>query len=385
MRSSLLPLAVLLAAWPLAAQQQPFIVHEIRPAILNGPYLMAPTETSVTVAWTTDMPCHSKVIYGTGGDLTSEAENPKHGLLPIGLHHAVRVTGLEPGRTYRYRAVSTPVVKMKSYWPEKGLSTESPVYSFTTFDRRKPAVSFSLITDSHADVARIEALTGKVDWKTADFLVHLGDGFDGVENEAMILGRFIDPLSAALAHRVPLLFARGNHDTRGPAARSLADYLPIPDGRFYYARDHGPVHLLVLDTGEDKDDNTNVYSRLNRFKTYREEEFAWVAEHVRTDRRIAEAPFRILLMHAPNWGWVDGEGEKWTALANRAGIDLSISGHTHRFSHSTSGQKGRNYHELVIGPDNLARVEATANELNVVVTKRDGGLVESFTVPARRR
>ena len=68
--------------------------------------------------------------------VSGEAENPEHGLLPIGLHHAVRVTRLEPGKTYRYRAVSTRVVKMKSYWPEKGLSTESPVYSFTTFDRR---------------------------------------------------------------------------------------------------------------------------------------------------------------------------------------------------------------------------------------------------------
>jgi predicted phosphodiesterase len=352
---------------------------------MNGPYLVAPTETSVTVAWTTDTPCHSKVVYGTSDNLTSEAENAEHGLLPIGLHHAVTVTGLEPGKTYQYRAVSTRVVKMKSYWPEKGLSTESPVYSFTAFDRRKPAVSFSLITDSHGDVARIQALTGKVDWKTADFLVHLGDGFDGVESEEMILAKFIDPLSAALAHRLPLLFARGNHDTRGPAARSLQEYVPVPEGRYYYARDHGPVHLLVLDTGEDKDDNTNVYSRLNRFKTYREEEFGWVAEHVRTDPRIAEAPFRILLMHAPNWGWVDGEGEKWTALANRAGIDLSISGHTHRFSHSKPGEKGKNYHELVIGPENLARVEATANELNVVVTKRDGALVESFTVAAKPR
>lgn len=40
---------------------------------------------------------------------------------------------------------------------------------------------------------------------------------------------------------------------RGPFARQLLDYVPTPEGRFYYARDAGPVPLRVLDTGEDGD------------------------------------------------------------------------------------------------------------------------------------
>jgi predicted phosphodiesterase len=325
------------------------------------------------------------VVYGTGDDLTREAYNAEHGLLPIGVHHAVRISGLEPGKTYRYRAVSTRVVKMKSYWPEKGLPVESPVYSFTTFDRNKPSFSFSLITDTHADVARINALTKRVDFQANDFLVHLGDAFDGVEGEEAIYSKFLDPVFSGLAHVKPLIHARGNHDTRGPGARALAESLPLPDGRFYFSRDHGPVHFIVLDTGEDKDDNTNVYAGLNRFKAYREEEFAWFEQHVRTDPRVASAPFRVLLMHAPNWNWVDGQQAKWTELANKAGIDLAISGHTHRFAHNTPGQNGKNYHELVIGPENVARVDASGNELKVVITNRDGAVVQSFAVPKRSR
>jgi acid phosphatase type 7 len=362
---------------------RPYVVYDTKPVILHGPYLVSPDETSVTVVWTTDTPCHSKVVYGTGASLTHEAEPAEHGLVPFGLQHAVRVTGLEPGKTYSYRAVSTRVVRMKSYWPDKGLSAESPIYTFTTFDRNKASVSLSAITDSHEDVALIKALTDRVDWKTADFFVDLGDLFNDAESEEVVLARFVDPISTALAHIRPLLFARGNHDTRGAAARSMMQYVPVPEGRFYYARDHGPVHFVVLDTGEDKDDITNVYSRLNKFKPYREEEFAWFEKHVRTERRLAEAPFRILLMHAPNWGWVDGQGDKWTALSNEAKFDLSISGHTHRFSHATPGQQGKNYHELVISPQQLVRVDATAAELKVVVTNRDGSAAESFTIPKR--
>ncbi len=381
-RRSMLLLALLAA--PLAAQNEsrPFVVHDTRPVILNGPNLVAPDETSVTISWTTDTPCHSKVVFGSEGELSREAQTPEHGLLPIGLRHAVRLTGLEPGKTYRYRAVSTRVVKMKSYWPEKGLSVESPIHSFTTFDRAKPTVSFSLTTDTHEDTALIGALSKRVPWAGTDFLVHLGDAFHGIESEEAVYNKFLDPISETLAHRVPLLFVRGNHETRGAAARSLMEFLPIPERRFYYTRDHGPLHLMLLDTGEDKDDNTNVYARLNAFKQYREEEFAWWQQHVRTHPRMA-APFRILLMHAPNWNWVDGQNAKWTALANEARVDLAISGHTHRFSHTTPGQMDRNYHQLVIAPTNVATVEATAQELKVTVTDKDGAAVTSFVVPRR--
>jgi predicted phosphodiesterase len=376
-------LCFLVAVGPCAwSQSEPFIVHQTRPVIMNGPYLLAPAEDSVTVVWMTDTPCHSKVVYGADA-LDREADNAQHGLLPIGLRHAVRITGLEAGKTYRYRAVSTRVVKMKSYWPEKGLPAESPVSTFTTFDRRKSAFSFAAITDTHEEVARLAGLVKPVDWTSTDFLAHLGDAFHGIESEEAIWTKFLDPVTKALAFSKPLLYARGNHEARGPGARSLMDYVPIPEGRFYYARDHGPVHFVVLDTGEDKPDNTNVYARLNVFKRYREEELAWFDRHVRTDRRMSQAPFRILLMHAPNWGWTDNQSAKWTEVANRGKFDLAISGHTHRFSHTLPGQKANQYHQLVIGPENLARVDASGEELKVVVTARDGAKIRSFTVARR--
>lgn len=379
LRRSILLLAVVL---PVTAQNQSYTVHDTRPVITNGPVLLAPTETSATVIWMTDTPCHSKVVYGTGGSLTSESEPQRHGLLPVGTRHAVHINGLEPGKTYQYKVVSTRVVKLKSYWSEKGLSIESPVYSFTTLDRGKPAYSFSVITDTHADVSRINGLVERVDWKRTDFLAHLGDAFD-TETEEIIWGRWLDPLSKALGHTKPLLYTKGNHEMRGAAARNLMDYLQIPEGRFYYARDHGPVHFILLDTGEDKADDTSVYAGLNRFKQYKEQEFAWFENHVKTEPRMAAAPFRVLLMHAPNWGWTDNQAAKWTEVANKAGIDLAISGHNHRFAHIEPGQKDNRYHQLVIGPEDMARVDVTGNELKVTVTKKGGAPVTSFTVPRR--
>ncbi len=380
LRRSFLFLAALAV---LAAQNQPFVVHDTRPVITDGPYLLAPDETSVTVVWMTDTPCHSKVVYGAPGNLNAESEPQEHGLVPIGTRHAVHITGLEPGRTYQYRLVSTRVVKMKSYWPEKGLPVESPVYSFTTLDRSKPSFSFCAITDTHADVARLNSLLNRIDWKSTDFLVHLGDAFD-TESEEIIWSRWLTPLSKALAGVKPLFYVKGNHESRGAAARVLMQYVPIPEGRFYYARDHGPAHLMFLDTGEDKPDDTNVYARLNRFKPYREQELAWFEHHAATERRIAEAPFRILMMHAPNWGWTDNQGARWTEAANKARVDLAISGHTHRFAHIAPGEKDNRYHQLVIGPEDLARVEVSNDELTVTVTGKDGAVLTTFSLPRRR-
>jgi hypothetical protein len=196
--------------------------------------------------------------------------------------------------------------------------------------------------------------------------------------------KFISPISEALRHRTPLLFVRGNHEARGPGARLLMEAMPIPERRCYYTRDHGPLHMIVLDTGEDKDDATNVYARLNAFKAYREEDLAWFREQARSSVRLC-VPFRVLLMHAPNWGWAAGRNEEWTAAANDAGIDLSVSGHTHRFSHSLPGQRGKSHHELVIAPDQLATIDATPEEMKIVVTGKDGAVVESFSVAAKKR
>src|SRR5271170_5313294 len=62
------------------AAADPYVVYETNPVILRGPYLLAPTETSVVIVWTTDTPCHSKVLYGVT-EPTMEANNARDGML----------------------------------------------------------------------------------------------------------------------------------------------------------------------------------------------------------------------------------------------------------------------------------------------------------------
>jgi predicted phosphodiesterase len=370
---------------PARAQDEPFIVHDTKPVIMHGPYLSALSETGATIVWTTDTPCHARVVFGPQGEpLSREADNAAHGLLPIGTRHIVHLAGLEPGRAYTFQAVATRVVKMKAYWPEKGLAAESPPRTFTTFDRTKPSISFSAVADTHEDAARVKDLLGVVEGQAPEFLVHLGDAFHSLENEDQLFSRWFDPANRLLAGSKLLLFVRGNHEMRGVFARDLQDYVPAPEGRYYFARDHGPLHLIVLDTGEDKADARNVYAELNKVESYRREEFAWLERHLATDRRAAEAPFRVILLHQPHWGWTGERGAAWTALANSGKIDLVLGGHFHRLQKVEPGTAGNEFTSLALGQDQVARVEATARELRVTVCGTDGKAVETVTIKARR-
>ena len=368
---------------------RPHPVCEVSATVTRGPYLHAPTDTSATITWMTDLPSTVHVEYGTNDKFTRKAYAESYGMLQVGTLHSVRLTGLTPGQRYQYRVVTTPVLELPAYWPKTGRETHSDVFSFSTFDARKRTARFASISDTHESIGRIDTLMQRIDWSTLDALVHTGDAFNGVTSEAQIWDNWLTPIiRSGIRQSTPLIFARGNHETRGPFARLLPRYVPIEEGRFYYARDIGPVHLLVLDTGEDKPDSTQVYAGLNQFHEYRNSELAWFNQHTKSPR-VRRAPFRVVVMHQPTfgWGWTspasDASRAAWIAAANAAGVDLVIAGHNHRFSLTPAGAQGNRDPVLVVGQDQVANISATETTLQVQVVGKDGAEVRAFTVARR--
>ena len=223
-----------------------------------------------------------------------------------------------------------------------------------------------------------------IDWTTTDFLVHTGDAFDWLDNEEQLFVKWLDPIGKGLAGTKALVYARGNHELRGPFARELATYVPVEERRFYYIRDHGPVHLMVLDSGEDKADSTNVYSRLNRSEPYLAAQLQWLAAHAKTDRRAIDAPFRVALVHQPQWGSMPDGRAAWRNTLNAANVDLVLAGHRHRFSR-TDPSDTTQYTTIVVGQGQFADVSATANAITVVVRDVNKAVVDSSTIVRRRK
>ena len=74
----------------------------------------------------------------------------------------------------------------------------------------------------------------------------------------------------------PVVYVRGNHETRGEFAAHLRDYFPTDTNELYFTFRYGPVSAVVIDSGEDKADDHYEYSGLVDFESYRQQEFDWL-------------------------------------------------------------------------------------------------------------
>jgi len=389
-RRAVLVLAGLLLALPVLAATKPaqsfhdsdadapYKVWNSTPAITMPPLLLDVSDSSVVVEWMTDSAADGRVRYGEHA-LDHTAVAAHDGLLDVGTFHRVVIDGLEPGHSYQYQVASRRVVALKPYWPERGNAVQGATLRFTALDAARPDARFAVVTDTHENVPRIHTLLGEIRKTPEDFVAHLGDTVNWAASEPQFKDVFLAPTAEDLGGTVSLLYVHGNHEYRGPFARELGPYLHAQDGRYDYARDDGPLHLIAIDTGEDKPDDTNVYAGLNDLRDYRRAGLARFGQALAAPRTRG-APFTVVLGHQPDWGWTGGENAKWTQLANAAHVDLFIAGHEHRFMLIKPGERGNDFPILVVGQDQVAWVEATDATLKVTVTDSNGKLVHAFTL-----
>lgn len=361
----------------------PYKVWDSTPAITMQPLLLDVSDTSVVVEWMTDGAADGTVRYGEHA-LDHTAVAAHDGLLDVGRFHRVEIDGLQPGRRYQYQVASRRVVALKPYWPERGRTVTGKLHDFTTLDATRGQARFAAIADTHEKVSRIDTLLGDIRKAPEDFVVHLGDTVNYAVSEQQFEDVFLAPTASGLGSTTPLLYVRGNHEYRGPFARELGPYLHAQDGRYDYARDDGPLHLVVVDTGEDKPDDTNVYAGLNDLRDYRRIGLQRFGQALAVPR-TRSAPFTIVLGHQPSWGWTGGDNAAWTKQANAAHVDLFIAGHEHRFMHIQPGEFGNDFPILVVGQDQVAWVEASDTALKVRVTDSKGKLVDAFTLARKSK
>ncbi len=367
----------------------------------HGPYLLEPSETGVTIVWSTNKKALSWVEYGTGenletfpvwGSVVQKALNSRHGLVDAYTTlHTVRITGLEPGRTYRYRLVSKEILQFEPYEVIFGDRIASDVHQFEPLNTQKDAFSFGVVADVHEDAEMLDTLLEPVSWESTDIdmMFFAGDTLSWLEKEDQIFEGFIDVSVNRFAKETPMIFIRGNHETRGHFARRLMDYFPSSSGRFYFSFNHGPVHFIVLDSGEDKPDSHPVYAGLVDFDRYREEQGEWLKKDVQSEA-FKNSLYRIVVFHIPPYLDSDWHGPRdvtrcWGPVLNEAGIDLVISGHTHKYAHKAPTQEKNAFPIVVLGKEMFLNVDVSKQQLALRISRKDGQLVDEFEISSLTR
>ena len=367
-------------------------------AFIHGPYLLDPSENAVTVVWITNVKCVSKIEYGTGenfrtfptwGSIVQTASSSSYGLIDANTKiHKIRITGLKPGHKYRYRLVSKQILQFNPYEVLFGDTIVSDVYQFETLNRQKVEFLFGVATDIHGDAASLDTLLQQLPIKSLDMMFFTGDILSWVDNEEQIFDGFLDMCVNHFAKEIPLIFLRGNHETRGHFARNLMQYFPHSSGRFYYSFNHGPVHFILLDSGEDKPDSHPVYAGLVDFDRYRDEQAEWLKKDIQSEL-FKNALYKIVLCHIPPFMGGRGHGEqditqKWGPILNEAGIDLMFSGHKHRYSFTEMSEDKSDFPIVIIGKNMIVKTAISTDNINLTITNKNGELVDKFSVPSKK-
>lgn len=360
--------------------------------IVAGPYLQAVGENEFTVVWKTDKEAVSWVEIAPDDDThfynreRQKFYQARFGRKVIGTLHTVRVSGLEPATTYRYRIISAAAFKGERdrvrFTEQRGSEVyRRQPYFVTTLNPTKESVSFAVVNDIHGKTAELETLLADAAKRKYDFVCFNGDMTSRNNSQQEVFDFYLSSASRLFAAETPLVYARGNHETRGEYATSLPELFPSTTGAPYYAFRQGPAFFVILDCGEDKPDSDMEYSGLAHYDHYRAEQAEWLKGVVASEE-YRSAPMKIAFCHIPPEakGW-HGAAEilrHFVPVFNEAGLDLWLSGHIHKYRLSEAGENGCNF--PVLCNPNLCRLDAevTADGVDIKIFDTQATLLHSY-------
>ncbi len=241
------------------------------------------------------------------------------GILPFTLHlnrHIVKVSGLEAGKYYAYRAGNAKY----GWWSKSGI--------ISTADG-SDEVTFLHLTDSQGqNEKQYKIVSDVLDKATSlypdtDLIIHSGDMVD--EGSNVNYWRYFFGCSDVL-RSVPVMAVSGNHEEKGDYA--LVDNFVLPDSKeqdtvngYYYSFDYNNVHFIMLNTNDS--DKNGLSS----------EQLGWL----KTDANKSNAKWKIVVLHKATYSngshfddsEVEGMRAQFSSLMPELGIDMVFQGHDH--------------------------------------------------------
>ena len=388
----LISILVALSVWGIACAQP-----SVR--IAHGPYLQQVTDDGFTVVWTTTMDAASWVeVAPDDGSHFYAAERPKYydshiGKRRIGRLHRVRVEGLAPGTTYRYRIMQQGVLcdeGNKRVVLGEGYGSDilkHKPYTATTLDQKKDRTEFWVVNDIHAQDSIFRLLLEGVGKAKPDFVCFNGDMLSSMESEKQLFEGYLNSAAELLTPAgIPIFATRGNHENRGSFSPRFLDYFPTSTGEVYYTFRQGPAYFVVLDCGEDKPDDHAEYNGLADYDAYRAEECAWLKKAVRSEEFLT-ASARIVLLHIPPaagaWHGSVHLNELFVPVLNEAGIDLMLCGHDHRYSFHPAGERDAKFPIVVNDNRSCVRCDVADSLIRVRIAGPRDKTVHTHEFPLK--
>lgn len=337
--------------------------------------------------------CYVKI-----GDTVYYEENS--GVLPSEKKIAkIRVPQSALDQAKKYTVLFRETEHRKSYY-----STFKPVqsveYPFKPLEKTED-IHIYHVADVHYRFAMAKEMAAFFGEDVDLFVVNGDIGEVETEENFLEVCAFVGDISGG---RVPVIFVRGNHDTRGRLSELYPKYFPVEGKNTFYKFEIGCLNGVAIDCGEDKPDNAKEYDSsetpeelrgINRFHEYRQKELEFLKNTtLDTENKI---PFAIThvcpMMTTFEAGSIfDIERDcytKWNEELERMGVKFMLCGHYHKaFLLECDDERNllaHNYPVLVGSacfPEDLWGAAITLNktEMKVEFTNKERKVQESFVV-----
>lgn len=252
-------------------------------AVKNNYQILVPV-TCETVMW---VQVGDQCFYDDSNGILRSANSTHRMVVPTELLN----------RTKKYTVCYRVVQKRKPYFSQLGdvLTYES---AFRPIE--KEPVRIYHIADTHNFVDAPVAAGGYFG-EGLDLLILNGD-IPNHSGEISFLTT-IHEIAAKLTNgEIPVVFSRGNHDTRGIYAEKIEDHTPTDHGRSYYTFRVGHVWGIVLDCGEDKADSNPEYGNTVCCEDFRCRQTQYLKEIIQRSDEEYEAEGvknRLVICHTP--------------------------------------------------------------------------------------
>ncbi|HWB04247.1 MAG TPA: metallophosphoesterase [Verrucomicrobiales bacterium] len=372
------------------------------PVFRGSPVVSGPAAEAMVILQPVQRLATGHLEYAVEDGPWQRADGDEAGLMPMSEHVLkFRLPPLPPGKKVKYRTVARAAgwVKVRQFYHgefKAGAAQVSPERSFRTLDPGAEKTTFAVWNDTHENAETLKALDALTTPLNPDFMLWNGDQSNDVHFERDMAGQFLNPAGLAIADRWPLAYVRGNHDVRGPAAPALPGFTGTPEDRYYYGFRSGPMAALVMDTGEDKPDDSPYLSGMGAFQKMQRQQAEWLKGVVK-ESWFREAPHKVLFCHIPLYfnhpripnNAFDGTKycrDLWVPTLQEAGVKLVVSGHTHDYLWMPA-KEGQPMGQLIGGapqPKYATFIQGTATRetLTLKMTKLDGSVVADVVVKA---
>lgn len=252
------------------------------------------------------------------------------------LVHKIRVPGSALNAAGTYTIHLAPLADHCNYFP-KPEPTQAYTYVFHPIPEQDDTpVHAVVLADTHGDAVtppKAALAAGE-----PQLLILDGDIGDSADTVDMITT--MHRLAATITRGTyPVVYARGNHDTRGHNAEHLTEYVPTRDGATYFTFRQGPVWGIVLDAGEDKPDDREEYGGVCDYPVFRRAQSDYMASVIARKEQEFEAPgvrYRIAVCHMPfhysKYAFTQTTPDiyaTWVHLLNAMHLDVLLCGHDH--------------------------------------------------------